>query len=555
MLEHLTIRNVILVDECILSFTRGLNVLTGETGAGKSILLDALGLVLGERGDAKLVRAGETQASVSAEFNITHNHAAQSLLETLGLEPSDQLIIRRVLGSDGKGRSFINDASVSVTALKQLGDALIERHGQHDQRGLLDAGTHLFILDAFAGLDPKRKSLEEAWSVWRQTESSLAQRQAELAQAAKEEEYLRHIATELRQLKPVAGEEDTLSELRAKYAQGSKVTDSINDALSTLSGQKPVDAALRTALRSLSRAGTPESAAFSAAFDTLERVASDTEEAIALLEKAQQELCDDPLAIERAEERLFALRDAARKHRMTVGELPELLEQTERQLANLDQGAQDISALTKAAASAKAEFMRQAEAISRLRAKAAKTLEQSVAKELTPLRMGGTQLRVAVDPLPETQWGPRGIDAVRFEAATNKGNSFAPLARIASGGELSRFMLAMKVVFAEQNDGASLIFDEIDTGTGGAVADAIGQRLALLAQQRQVFVITHLPQVAARGQHHVRVWKEESKKATHTRTEILTPQSRQEELARMLAGAEVTAEARKAAAKLLEMAG
>lgn len=555
MLTSLLIRNIVLIEQCDLAFARGLCVLTGETGAGKSILLDSLGLVLGMRAEARLLRHGATQAGVTASFDISGNESAKAILAELGLEAEDELIIRRTLTPDGKTRCFVNDVAVSVAGLRSLGETLVEINGQHDGHGLLDPATHRAMLDAYGELEPQLARMAEAYGQWRQQREALQAAERALEEAAREKDYLQHMQKELGQISPEAGEEETLADTRSRMMQGEKLADTLNDAQKELTTGKGAMSMMSSAQRILARSSLGADGKFAVAVDALERACTMLGEAEEAIEKAIADAQYNPAELERIEERLFGLRGAARKYNVTVEGLVALKAEVDGKLAGLRDQQHTLGSLQEAVATAKAAFLKQAEALHTVRAKAAKKLEAAVAAELEGLRMGATTFSVMCEVLPEERWSATGMDAVHFEAATNKGAALAPLHKIASGGELSRFMLAMKVALAKVKSTPTLIFDEIDTGTGGAIADAIGQRLAKLGATHQVLVVTHLPQVAACGTNHLRVMKEEKSGHTFTQVMTLSPKERTEELARMLAGAEVTAEARKAAEKLLKAAG
>ncbi|MBV8939014.1 MAG: DNA repair protein RecN [Alphaproteobacteria bacterium] len=558
MLTRLSIRNIVLIAHCDLAFAPGLSVLTGETGAGKSILLDALGLALGARSEAGLLRHGEHTASVSAEFDIPGNPAAEAVLESLGLEKTEALILRRTIGADGKSRAFINDQPVSAAALKRLGEVLVEVQGQHDQRGLLDPATHRAVLDAYGGHAAALAATAHAYAAWKEAAAALAAAEAEEAQMRREEEYLRHIAAELSALAPQTGEEARLSERRLRMMQSEKLFETLNNALSELGGDAAPSQRLRGAQRHLARSALNADGRFNGVIEWLDKAAEAADEAQAALEALGQAAEYNPATLETVEERLFALKAAARKYKLEADELPALRGQTEARLKRLDAGEVRRKAALAAEHAAREAYCRAAEALGALRRKTAVRLEKAIAAELTPLKMGNTHFRVGFTPLPAAQWGSAGMETVTFEAATNiaKGGDipFAALHKIASGGELSRFLLALRVCMREASATPTLIFDEIDSGTGGAVADAIGQRLSRLSETAQVLVVTHLPQVAARGVQHLVVSKEESGGQISTKVQALTPKQRKEELARMLSGRTITAEARKAAEKLLETA-
>lgn len=552
MLVQLAIRDIVLIEQADIPFAKGLCVLSGETGAGKSILLDSLGLAIGNRAEARLVRAGKEQGVVSAEFDVTGHQRLHRAIAELGLElEGDQLIIRRILTADGKSRCFLNDQPISVTALKSIGEMLVEIHGQHDQRGLLDPASHRDLLDDFGGLEKERKTTETAFGAWREKAAALAALQAQVAQAQAEEDYLRHMLGELEALSPKAGEEEELAARRAQMMQGEKRIAAIQQALDELQGTTSVATSLHAAVRMLTRSTALEEGATARVMETLERAALEVDETIAELERIAQESQFSPAELERAEERLFALRGLARKHNVAVDGLRALLDDTAAKLKLLENQTTSMGNLETEVAEARAAYLASAEALSVKRSKAAATLEKAVMAELEGLKMGGTKVQVGLEPLAEQNWQAEGVDKVAFLASTNPGSPAAPLHKIASGGELSRFMLALKVAMRDVRSTPTVIFDEIDTGTGGAVADAIGRRLAKLGEVAQVLVVTHLPQVAARGGHHLHVSKAAKDNVTRTQVVALPQAERQEELARMLAGEAITDEARAAAQKLM----
>ena len=548
MLTHLSIRNILLLKECDVSFARGLNVLTGETGAGKSILLDALGLVLGERSDASLVRAGETTASVAAEFDISNHADAKSLLAELELEPSENLVIRRTLAADGKSRAFINDASVSAAALKRFGEILVVRHGQHDQRGLLDSKTHRALLDVFANHPTLIAATEKTFIAWKEAVAAAEDLQKRVHDAAREEEWLRDTVAELGALDPQEGEEEQLSELRKRAQVAQASLGALREALALLAEEDGVALKLRRAAKLLAKTQALDEQVSA----TLERVETDVEEISVALERALAAADIDPAEIERAEDRLHALRAASRKDKVAVELLPGLLVDAKTKLTTLTNLEAEQKRIAAALVQAEANYRTAAKKLYDAREKAAEKLVKEVVKELKPLKMATTQLRVVQSELPPQSWGIHGMHQVSFEVATNAGTPFGALAKVASGGELSRMLLAMKVVLRD-GDEVTSIFDEIDTGTGGAVAEAIGLRLKQLAEKSQVMVVTHLPQVAALAAHHLFISKAGTKQVT-TDVVLLSENERREELARMLSGATISDEARKAATKLLQAA-
>lgn len=560
MLNQLSIRNIVLIESCDIPLKRGLCVLSGETGAGKSILLDSLGLVLGARADSGLVRSGEAQGSVAAEFDISANDGAKAVVKDLELDEADTLIIRRSVSGDGKTRCLVNDQPVTVAGLKRLGETLVEIHGQHDQRSLMDMGVHRSLLDEYGRLGETRKGVTALYREWRTHTDAFAALQAEIERNNREQDYLQHMRNELKQLGPQIGEEDTLTGQRAGMMQSEKLFSVLDEAIAELNGGKGVMNALRGAQRTLTRSTlTSNSPEFSAIIEGLERAAIEAEEALYALEKMGEQISFNPEKLEHIEERLFELKAAGRKYNLPVDELAKLYAEVEEKLSVISSQEHLLAGLTKKMTVAKAAFVEASAKLSELRKKAAGKLEKAIESELKPLKMENTRFRVRIETLDESGWSEWGTDGVRFECATNvpKGAEhipFASLNKIASGGELSRFMLAMKVALSSVRSVPTIIFDEIDTGTGGAVAAAIGERLSILGHTAQVLVVTHLPQVAARGTQHLLVAKQEKGRKVVTSVTELPDAAREEELARMLSGASITAEARKAAQKLLEMA-
>jgi DNA repair protein RecN (Recombination protein N) len=557
MLLGLTIRDVVLIDRLGLAFRPGLCVLTGETGAGKSILLDALGLALGRRADAALVRAGAKEAAVTAEFAVGHEHPAWSLLGAAGFdENGESIVLRRLLGADGKSRAFVNDEPTSVGLLRELGASLVEIQGQFEQRGLMDPANHRAILDAFAGSDPEEAGIDAAalaaaWHGWREAvrqEESAARR---LAESREEEELLRHYLAELDELTPQPDEEERLAARRALLQNAERLIETVAAAIGEIDGENGAQAGLARVLRRLERARDRAQGLFDSAFAAAERAAAETAEARAALAAAARSLAPDPRALERVEERLFALRALARKHQVAPAALPRLHRQITERLKALAGQGERAADLARASAKARERFVALAGAVSRARTQAARRLDRAVAAELEPLRLDRARFRTVLTPLAERDWSEHGVERVHFEVATNPGAPFGPLSRIASGGELSRFMLALKLVLAGTSSVPTVIFDEVDSGIGGAVAAAVGERLERLGARLQVLVVTHSPQVAARGAYHWRVAKRLSARAAVTRVEELDEIARQEEIARMLSGNTVTAAARAAAASLI----
>ncbi|MGC2855691.1 DNA repair protein RecN [Novispirillum sp. DQ9] len=551
MLVRLSIRDVVLIERLDLPFRAGLGVLTGETGAGKSILLDSLGLALGERADSGLVRHGAEQLSVTAEFDLPVSHPAHALLREQGLDDSeDMLVLRRVVTRDGRSRAFVNDQSASVGLLKRLGETLVEVHGQFESHGLLNPATHRGVLDAFGGADDTLARCRKAWDVLRAAAQARKAAEDDLTRARAEEETLRHAEEELAALKPRPGEEAELAERRSALMNGEKLAEGMQAALAALGGNGSVETMLRAAQRHLERiAGMAPSVA--PIIDTLERAAIESAEAHNLLDKAAADIDLDPRRLEEVEERLFALRALARKHGVEVDALADVLAELRRRLAALDDGGSDLVRLAKAEQAARTAYLEAARALSKVRAKAAKALDAAVKVELAPLRLDKATFVTTLDELPEDAWGADGLDRVAFAVATNPGAPPGPIGKIASGGELARFMLALKVVLARVSPVPTLVFDEVDAGIGGATAAAVGERLARLAADMQVLVVTHSPQVAAKGDHHWHVAKTAAKGSTATTVTALTGDARREEIARMLAGETITDQARAAADSLI----
>ena len=554
MLASLAIRDVVLIEKLDLSFDAGLAVLTGETGAGKSILLDSLGLALGQRAEAGLVRAGQAQASVAAAFLPSPDHPCFDILRDQGISAEDELVLRRVLQADGKSRAFINDQPVSVALLKRLGATLVEVQGQHEQVGLADPATHAGLLDAFGALDGERSATATAWAAWRDATRRLAAAREAIASAQREEEWLRHAVGELTDLAPEEGEEDTLAAERQRLQQGERRAEAIATALGELTPRDRRAAsparALREAARALERLPPPNEEA-QPAIQALAAAQDALSEAETLLTRLMNEAGPDPRRLEQVEERLFALRAAGRKHSVPVSELASLLGRLRTRLEALDAGAGEVATLETAEAKARSSYITAAAKLSATRRKSAAELEKALAEELPPLKLDRARLVIDIIAREENAWGADGQDRVSFLVATNPGQTPGPLAKIASGGELSRLMLALKVVLSRGSPVPTLIFDEVDSGIGGATAAAVGERLARVADRVQVLVVTHSPQVAARGTRHFRVAKQVKGQRAETRVEILDQAERYEELARMLAGEKVTEAARAAARSLL----
>ena len=552
MLTRLSIRNIVLIEALDLDFGPGLGVLTGETGAGKSILLDALGLVLGNRADSGLVRGGEEQASVTASFEFSELPAGVRAVlaeAEVDVEPGEPLLIKRRLKADGGSKAFVNDQPVSAALLRELAPFLVELHGQHDDRGLVNPRGHRQLLDRYARADVA--GVDAAWKAWRSAADALDQRRAAIAQAAEDRDLLLAHLAELTALAPVEGEEAELAAARADMQKGERLSGDLAELQHLWSGSDSALAALRGAARRLDRIAA-EHPLLTEALEALDRAVIEAGEAEDKITRAVEVLAHDPAALDRIETRLFDLRALARKHSCQVDDLPAKMRTMREQLDAIEGGEAALAGLEAAAQAAGVTYRKLAAEVSALRRAGAERLDAAVAGELAPLKLDAARFRTAVTALPEDRWGPAGSDGVEFLISTNPGADFAPLGKIASGGELSRFILALKVALAEEGGAATVIFDEIDRGVGGAVASAIGERLARLASGGQLLAVTHSPQVAARGNRHYVIAKSSEGTVTRTSVHLLDSAGRQEEIARMLSGAEVTPEARAQADRLLE---
>ena len=549
MLTLLDIRNIVLIEALTLDFARGLSVLTGETGAGKSILLDALGLVLGGRGDPALVRAGTDAARVTAEFTASPDHPARAFLaaHAIDADPGAPIIVRRQLKVDGGSRGFVNDAPVAAGLLKELGAMLVEIHGQSDDRGLLAARGHRALLDSFGGLTAQVTAVRSAWDAWQAARTAEDRAAAQLVADARDREWLAHAVAELTALDAVPGEEAELAEARASMQKGARLTDDLAAVDGLLSGRDGGTDRLAQAARRLDRIGA-EHPLLGEAVEALDRALIEAGEAEAKLAAAVAALDADPARLEATETRLFELRAMARKHRVDADGLADLAKTLAARAAALVAGEGAMTMLVAATRAALSRYAAAAATLGAARRATAARLDAAVAGELAPLKLDSARFRTAV---ASAEPGPDGTERAEFEIATNPGAPFAPLIKIASGGELSRFVLALKVALAATGSAGTIIFDEIDRGVGGAVASAIGERLARLAEATQVLVVTHSPQVAARGAHQWRIAKAVDAGVTRTAVVALSADDRREEIARMLSGADVTDEARAQADRLL----
>jgi DNA repair protein RecN (Recombination protein N) len=546
MLSTLKVRDLVLIADVALDFAPGLNVLTGETGAGKSILLDALGLAAGARAGARSsVRPGAQQGSATAVFELAAAHPVRALIVENGIASDAEIILRRVLSADGRTRAFVNDDPVGVGLLRDAGELLVEIHGQADDRGLFDNATHRRLLDAFGGHDDLLREVADRFAEYERLRLEAEAMAQAAAQAAADADYVRHAAQELAALDPKPGEEESLAAERALLMNASKIAEDVSTAVELLSGEKGAEASLAAALKRVSRMNEEARKLAAPAEAALEAAFAQTEEARRELDSFLSKLDVDAGELERKEERLFALKAAARKYVVPADGLPAKLVEFQAKLDAIDGGGGKLKAAQAATAAAQTQYLEAAHRLSTARTKAARKLESTVAGELTPLKLGHAKFRVALEALPEA--GANGLERVAFEVATVEGANYGPLARIASGGELARFSLALKVALSEANPPAALVFDEVDRGVGGAVADAVGERLQRLAKSTQVLLVTHAPQVAARAERHFRI----TRKGDRTQVQLLADDEREEEIARMLSGAAVTDEARAAARRLL----
>lgn len=554
MLTHLSISNVVLIEKLDIDFQSSLCALTGETGAGKSILLDSMGLALGDRADTGLVRKGAEKSTVIATFELDKKHPALAILAEADFEPEVTMVLRRILTKDGRSKAFVNDQPASVGLLKKLGETLVEIHGQFDTHGLMNTATHKPMLDEYAGLLGQTSNLKNAWQKWQSSDQELtdAEERAEALRA--EEEYLRHVVDELIKLAPEEGEEENLAKLKLRLQNREQVLEGLNQAQSHVTGEGSADAMIQKAYRALGRIEDKVGEAAQEMLEALDRASAELGEAMNHIESYASDMNDQEYHLQDVDDRLYAIRSAARKHECRADDLQQKCEEFQAQLETVEAQDDILSDLAIKVDKAKKQYIELAQSIHQARAKFATKLDAEIMAELPPLKLEKARFVTSVKIKPEEEWSENGMDKVEFLIATNPQSDPSPLSKVASGGEMARFMLALKVVLAEIGAANTLVFDEADTGIGGAVAEAVGERLARLGVSKQVLVVTHSPQVAAQAKHHWHISKADIENSGEVRTSIrplAEGQERREEIARMLAGAEITQEARAAADRLL----
>lgn len=551
MLKSLSVRNVVLIDSLNLEFSGGLSVFSGETGAGKSILLDSLGLLLGNRADSGLIRSGADKLTVSGVFELADkNNPFFCLCAENDIEVDDEIIIKRSLTIDGKSKILLNDQPITLRLLKELGAYLVEVHGQFDNQGLLNPATHLSVLDTFGGYNAELTALANSYQSYKNLQKQLKNAEQAFADASREEDNLRHWADELEKAKVKKGEEDELNRKRNELMHAEKILENLNTAYTSLQG-RDIASSIQKAQSALAKVNSLTENKFADIDEELNTALIQLDEAVARIEQASSEISLDSGEADSVEERLFALKALARKHQVNVDDLPDVLTGFKAKLAAIDKGGTDIADLHMAVEKARKEYMQKAAKITELRQKAARVLDAAVMAELPPLKMEKAKFVTEIKPLAESDWSERGSDAVCFTVATNPSSPQGPLSKIASGGELARFMLALKVNLAQKSSVETLVFDEVDSGIGGATAQAVGERLFRLAQKVQVLVVTHSPQVAAFSNEHFKVSKATENNVTLTRVEKLSGDEKKEEIARMLSGEKISDEARAAAEVLI----
>lgn len=555
MLLSLSVRNLVLIDKLDLDFNRGLSVLTGETGAGKSILLDALGLVLGNRAETSLIRHGEDKLSVSASFKIEDTHPVYGLLNEFEIETDDEITIKRTLDLDGKGKIFINDQTVTAKFLKEVGKLLVEVHGQFDNHGLLNPSNHLAVLDAYGCYPEILSEVKHSYGIYRNNKHQRIEAEKTLQQAKTDEENLRHWIKELEKLNPQTDEENILAKKRIELMNAEKLIDGLNFAYASITQNVDVMSALRQANSAISKLNQLVDGRYNDIIDMLDQSTIQVSEAISSIETAAEDISTNRNELENIEERLFALKAMARKHNTTVDLLADTLENFKNQLNTIELGEENINSLRKEEEKAKLEYIKVANKLSLNRKNAAQCLDKKVMEELAPLKMEKAKFVTVIETVDDNSWSTDGVDNVYFTVSTNPNSPQGPINKIASGGELARFMLALKLNLAQSSSVKTMIFDEVDTGIGGATAQAVGDRLARLAKDVQILVVTHSPQVAAKSDNHFKVEKITKNNITTTNVVELNKDEKLEEIARMLSGEKISEEARAAASVLINKAG
>lgn len=551
MLKSLSVRNVVLIDSLNLDFSGGLSVFSGETGAGKSVLLDSLGLLLGNRAEVGLIRNGADKLMVSGVFELADKaNPFFAICAENDIEVDDEIIIKRSLTTDSKSKILLNDQPITLRLLKELGSYLVEVHGQFDNQGLLNPATHLSVLDNFGGYNAELAALADRYQFYKKLQKQLKNAEQAFADASREEDNLRHWADELEKAKVKKGEEEELNRKRNELMHAEKILESLNTAYTSLQG-RDIASSIQKAQSALAKVNSLTENKFADIDEELNTALIQLDEAVARIEQASSEISLDSGEADSVEERLFALKALARKHQVSVDDLPEVLVDFKTKLAAIDKGGTDIAELHIAVEKAREEYMQKAARVTKLRQDTARVLDAAVMAELPPLKMEKAKFMTEIKPLAESEWNERGSDAVCFTVATNPSSPQGPLSKIASGGELARFMLALKVNLAQKSSVETLVFDEVDSGIGGATAQAVGERLSRLAQKVQVLAVTHSPQVAAFSNEHFKVSKATENNVTLTQVEKLSDSEKKEEIARMLSGEKISNEARAAAEVLI----
>lgn len=551
MLKSLSIRNIVLIDSLDIDFSDGLVILSGETGAGKSMLLDSLNLLLGERSDSSLVRQGTDKLSVTGVFEVTKANKIYEIAKEYDLDIDGDIIIKRIITSDGKNKILFNDQIITLKLLKELAQNLVEIHGQYDNHGLLNPSTHCEILDNYGRYTKEQEAVASAFEAYKQALKNLEHKKALISKAKEDKENLRHWLDELQKASPQKGEEEKLRIRRNELMNAEKILDKLNTAYASLNGRDSVIDNISKAYNAISKANEIVNNKYADIEKNLENMIYTLNDVVEQIEVSSSDISLNQNEIDNIETRLFLLKDLAKKHQTEIDLLPQKMQEIKESLESLQNGEDDIKELEQKVKSLREEYIKASNTLTKCRKKAAQNLDKNVMQELSPLKMEKAVFQTTINEKPESLWSINGWDSVNFEISTNPNTPLGPLNKIASGGELSRLMLALKVHLAEKNSQETLIFDEIDAGIGGATAEAVGERLSRLAKQEQVFVVTHSPQVAAFGDENFKVTKYTKENVTTTTLKKLTAKEKLEEIARMLAGEKITQEARAAAQVLL----